>query len=507
MSQVREVKENKTTKKYSISRQISRYMVFIAFAAILVSFIFNAVFITGFSVIRRENVLAKAYNVLSATSKTGELYEDDYNNEFETLCSNENLQVLICDASGNVLRSSQGSNSMMIRQLYNSMLSRDEDNRVLVKSSSDYSILKLKDPQFESEFLVLWGTLPDSNLILIRSGLGSIKQSMHFTSRVLLAAGVIAVLLAWVVSIFLSQRVTEPVVRLTKISKQMTELDFNAKYVPGKKPNEIDDLGIHMNELSEKLEKTIQELVQANNDLQRDLDLREKNEKMRREFSSSVSHELKTPLALIMGYAEGLSDAVADDNAEDRKYYCDVIVDEAEKMNRIVKELLDLSHLEYGEKILSLERFDVTEVIEGVIRSNSILTDKNGIKVSFIHNGSAYVWSDPFFTEQVITNYFSNAIHYCEYEKKIEVKITERESDYRISVFNSGNPIPEESIPHLWEKFYKVDKARTREYGGSGIGLSIVKAIMDDLHKECGVINHTNGVEFYFDLDKSSKNI
>ena len=289
MSQVREVKENKNTKKYSISRQISRYMVFIAFAAILVSFIFNAVFITGFSVIRRENVLAKAYNVLSATSKTGELYEDDYNNEFETLCSNENLQVLICDASGNVLRSSQGSKSMMIRQLYNSMLSRDEDNRVLVKSSSDYSILKLKDPQFESEFLVLWGTLPDSNLILIRSGLGSIKQSMHFTSRVLLAAGVIAVLIAWVVSIFLSQRVTEPVVRLTKISKQMTELDFNAKYVPGKKPNEIDDLGIHMNELSEKLEKTIQELVKANNDLQRDLDWREEKEKMRGEFWSGVS--------------------------------------------------------------------------------------------------------------------------------------------------------------------------------------------------------------------------
>ena len=89
-----------------------------------------------------------------------------------------------------------------------------------------------------------------------------------------------------------------------------------------------------------------------------------------------------------------------------------------------------------------------------------------------------------------------------ENEKKIEVKVTEREKDYRISVFNSGNPIPEESIPHLWEKFYKVDKARTREYGGSGIGLSIVKAIMDDLHKECGVENHTNGVEFYFDLDK-----
>ena len=500
MSQVREV--TKKNKEYKLSSQITGYMVLIAFGAIFLSFVLNWLFMMKFAVIRRENILEKAYKTFSDGSDKGTLYDNSYNDQFETLCSNENLQVLICTPSGEVVRSSQGSNAMMITQLYRSMLSRDQNSRELIKTSSDYSILKLKDPQVSAEFLALWGTLPDSNLILIRSGLGSLRQSAQFTSRVLIVAGIIAVCGAWCASIFFSYRITEPVVKLTKLSKKMAELDFEAKYVPGKKPNEIDDLGIHMNELSEALEKTIQELRQANADLQRDLDLREENEKMRREFSSSVSHELKTPLALIRGYAEGLSDAVADDNAEDRKYYCDVIIDEAEKMNRIVKELLDLSHLEYGEKIMNLERFDVTEVISGVIRSNSILTNKNGITVSFIHNGPAYVWSDPFFTEQVITNYFSNAIHYCENEKKIEVKVIEREKDYRISVFNSGNPIPEESIPHLWEKFYKVDKARTREYGGSGIGLSIVKAIMDDLHKECGVENHTNGVEFYFDLDK-----
>ncbi|MQN00549.1 MAG: sensor histidine kinase [Lachnospiraceae bacterium] len=489
-------------RKYSVSRQITGYMVFIAFGAIFISFVLNWVFMTNFSKIRRENVLIKAYKELSKVDKKDILYEDSYDDEFETMCSNENLQILICTPAGKVVRTSQGSNAMMIAQLYNSMLSRNQDNRVVEKTSSDYSILRLKDEQVESEFLMLWGTLPDSNLVLIRTGLGAIKQTMRFTARVLIVASCIAVFMAWLASLYFSKRVTDPVIKLTKISKKMTDLDFDVKYVPSKKPNEIDDLGVHMNELSETLEKTIAELKQANSDLQRDLDLRDKNEKMRREFSSSVSHELKTPLALIMGYAEGLSDAVADDNAEDRKYYCDVIVDEANKMNRIVKELLDLSHLEYGEKILNLERFDVVEVIEGVIKSNSILTEKNGITVSFIHNGPACVWADPFFIEQVITNYFSNAIHYCENERKIEVKITEREKDYRISVFNSGNPIPEESIPHLWEKFYKVDKARTREYGGSGIGLSIVKAIMDDLHKECGVVNHANGVEFYFDLDK-----
>lgn len=477
-------------------------MVLVAFGAIFLSFILNSVFMLRFSVLRREGILEDAFDILSEKAKNDVLYDDKYRDYFEALCSNNNLQVLIVTPSGSVMMSSQGSNRLMMAQLYSAMLSRDKDNREIVRTGTDYSIIRLRNPEIESEFLVLWGTLPDSNLIIIRSGLGSLRASDNFTSRVLLIAGIISIALAIVASLFFSKHITDPVRKLTKISKQMASLDFNAKYEPGKKPNEIDELGECMNELSRTLEETILQLKQANSDLMQDLKAREENEKMRREFSSSVSHELKTPLALIMGYAEGLSDAVAFDNAEDRKFYCDVIIDEANKMNRIVKELLDLSHLEYGEQIMNLERFDVTEVIDGVIRSNSIMTDKAGITVSFIHNGPAFVWSDPFFTEQVITNYFSNAIHYCEKEKKIEVKVTEREKDYRISVFNSGNPIPEESIPHLWEKFYKVDKARTREYGGSGIGLSVVKAIMDDLHKECGVINHENGVEFYFDLDK-----
>ncbi|MDD6428513.1 MAG: ATP-binding protein [Lachnospiraceae bacterium] len=500
MSQLRS-EENKKVK-YSLSTQICTYMVIVALGAILISFILNSVFTLGLSVGRRENILADAFRTLSQKVSRNALYDDKYRDYFETLCANNNLQVMIVSPSGEVVMSSQGSNRLMMAQLYSAMLSRDKDNREIIRTGPDYSILRLKNPEVESEFLVLWGTLPDSNLIMIRSGLGSIRTSAIFASRVLLLAGLISIGLAIIASLFFSRRITDPVRRLTRIASQMASLDFNAKYEPEKKPNEIDELGDCMNELSKTLEGTILKLKQANADLLQDLKAREENEKMRREFSSSVSHELKTPLALIIGYAEGLNDAVASDNEEDRRFYCNVIIDEANKMNHIVKELLDLSHLEYGEQIMNLERFDVTEVISGVIRSNSILTDREGISVSFIHNGSAYVWSDPFFTEQVITNYFSNAIHYCENEKKIEVKITEREKDYRISVFNSGAPIPEEAIPHLWEKFYKVDKARTREYGGSGIGLSVVKAIVDDLGKECGVVNHQNGVEFYFDLDK-----
>ena len=222
---------------------------------------------------------------------------------------------------------------------------------------------------------------------------------------------------------------------------------------------------------------------------------------MRSEFISNVSHELKTPLALIMGYAEGLKMEVNED-PESREYYCDVISDEADKMNKMVKQLLTLNQLEFGNQMVQMERFDITELIKNYIQSVKILLEQEQIELIFTQETPVYVWGDEFMVEEVVMNYLTNAIHYAGGEKKqIRISITEYGDVARIFVFNTGNPIPEESIPHLWEKFYKVDKARTRAYGGSGIGLSIVKAIMDSMNRQCGVINHEDGVEFWFELE------
>ena len=266
--------------------------------------------------------------------------------------------------------------------------------------------------------------------------------------------------------------------------------------IPG---NEIDLLGNHMNQLSEVLERTISELKSANVELTRDIERKTKIDEMRKEFLSNVSHELKTPLALIQGYAEGLQECINDDE-ESRNWYCEVIIDEAGKMNRMVKKLLTLNQLEFGNDQVVMERFNITELIRGITSASGILLDQKGIALDIQGLDDFYVWGDEFKVEEVITNYLSNAINHCEGEKKIRIFCTRREDVLRISVFNTGKPIPEEDIGQIWDKFYKVDKARTREYGGSGIGLSIVKAIMDSFHQECGVMNHEDGVEFWMEL-------
>ena len=286
---------------------------------------------------------------------------------------------------------------------------------------------------------------------------------------------------------------------LATLSQKMADLDFDAKYTSGGS-NEIGVLGENFNRMSERLEQTISNLKEANYKLQKDIEQKEKRENMRSEFLGNVSHELKTPIALIQGYAEGLKEGVNDD-PESREFYCEVIMDEAGKMNRMVKNLLALNQLEFGEDDVQFERFDITSLISGVLQSLDILIEQKEAQVIFRHKNPVYVWADEFKVEQVVRNYVNNALNHIDGEKVIEIKITQENDMAKITVFNTGMPIPEEDLPHIWEKFYKVDKARTREYGGNGIGLSIVKAIMDSFGKGYGAINHTNGVEFWFELD------
>ena len=253
--------------------------------------------------------------------------------------------------------------------------------------------------------------------------------------------------------------------------------------------------------MSSQLENTISELKSANNELQKDIADKVKIDEMRKEFLDNVSHELKTPIALVQGYAEGLKENINDD-PESMDFYCDVIIDEASKMNKLVKNLLTLNQLESGKDAAVMERFDLTALVNGVLSTMDIMIRQKEASVIFNEKEPIYVWADEFKTEEVVTNYVSNALNHLDGEKIVEIKILKLETQVKVTVFNTGTPIPEADLPNLWNKFYKVDKARTREYGGSGIGLSIVKAILEGMNQEYGVQNFDNGVEFWFTLDR-----
>jgi signal transduction histidine kinase len=159
--------------------------------------------------------------------------------------------------------------------------------------------------------------------------------------------------------------------------------------------------------------------------------------------------------------------------------------------------------LEFGNEKVSMERFDITAMIQNSLQSAELLAKQNDIEIRMEETPGYHVWGDEFKVEEVFMNYFSNAVNHCGGEKIIEVLIQPVDNRIRVTVFNTGIPIPEESLSQIWEKFYKVDKARTREYGGSGVGLSIVRAIMESMHQAYGVHNYENGVAFWFELERA----
>ncbi len=487
--------------RHSLTTQFTLVVIALVTGTVLLFCILNTLFLDRFYMWHKSKQLTNAYYTVNQAALTDSLGSESFDIEFERLCVNGNLTMIVINSDYSIVRSSVNDNQTMLKRFVEVLVDTVNAESEVVKSGDGYVIQQQNDRRMDSDYLVMWGTLADGKLMMARCALESIKDSSTLTNRFLFIIGCIAVIAGAMLAGIVTRRITNPILDLTELSKRMSELDFEAKYIASKKnKNEVDFLGEHMNELSEKLEYTISELKRANNELMLDNERKTKVDEMRREFLSNVSHELKTPLALIQGYAEGLLECVNDD-AESREFYCGVIIDEADKMNQMVKKLLTLNRLEFGRDVVEMERFDLTELILGVVNASSILLQQNGITVLFEHHGPMYVWADEFKIEEVITNYLSNAIHYAMYEKQIRIYYTDGGDCVRVSVYNTGNPIPEEDLGKVWQKFYKVDKARTREYGGSGIGLSIVKAVMDSLNRQCGVCNRDGGVEFWIELD------
>jgi two-component system, OmpR family, sensor histidine kinase VanS len=481
-------------------------MMFIGLILFIVAMmcLINGRFLEQYYVKNKTYELKKMYEASKQAVKNDSLQDEDTIDNLNSISERSNISAIVMDGDGSVLyMTAREKNGLLFAQLMGYLLGENQDSGKVLESGKKYEVRKVTDPNNETEYIEMWGYINDNNLFILRSPMVSIQENAELANRFLLYLGGIALIIGSFIVEYFSGRITGPILELAELSKRMTKLDFNAKYVSGGK-NEIGVLGDNFNKMSETLEKTISELKKANNELKKDIARKEESERMRTEFLGNVSHELKTPIALIQGYAEGLKEGINDD-PESRDFYCDVIMDEAAKMNQLVRNLMDLNQLEFGEDEVEFTRFDLTALIAGVVQSCEILIQQADARAVLVQKEPVYVWADEMKTEQVVRNYLTNAIHHVEDEKRIEIRMQQKEKVVRVSVFNSGKPIPEEDLGKLWEKFYKVDKAHTREYGGNGIGLSIVRAIMESLHQEYGVKNYDNGVEFWFELDTETK--
>lgn len=425
--------------------------------------------------------------------------------ELEKAAINSNLDILIQNG-GNISVYSTNRDFMSNIADLNSINDKILKNRKNIVFKNDKILVrKMEDTTKGITFLMFSAKLDNDYQLYIRMPFASIKESVKISNKFLYLIGGFTILVGGIVVSFISRRFTTPILELNSIANKMSKLDFSHKYRITDAEDEINNLGKSINTMSDKLENTIKQLRETNIELEKDIEEKSKIDDMRKQFISDVSHELKTPIALIQGYSEGLIENVNTDD-ENRKFYASVILDEVNKMDRLVAQLLELMKLEYGKREFNNKEFDVCELIKEVIRKSKVMLEEKEITVQFDENASVIVLADDFYIEQVITNYFTNAIKHVKKEngqKVININITPyiENNIVRISVFNTGENIKEEDLTRIWNRFYKADESRNREDGGTGIGLSLVKAVMNNYKKQYGVINKENGVEFYFDLE------
>ncbi len=483
-----------------------RFKLFFTMCVVILVIILFLVLINSI-VLENFDIYSKTATIKQVYQKVNDYYNTENTNvdletELKKIAYKNNFDILIKTDTNLIIFTSD-------REFLSSTYILKDINEIKSKSIEEnetkINVKVTTDEVNNISYMFLTGILDNGYVLYIRMPISPIEESVKISNTVLLMIGGITLVVAGIIASFISRKFTNPILQLNDIANKMAKLDFSKKYRITDTEDEINELGRSINTMSDKLEATIKELQKNNIELEKDIEEKSKIDEMRKQFISDVSHELKTPIALIQGYAEGLIENVNSDE-ESRKFYAEVILDETNKMDKLVKQLLELMKLEYGKREFDNEKFNINELINEVLRKCSVMINEKNIKVYFENKEPIYVYADEFYMDQIITNYLTNAIKHAEEvekETKIEIKVEKVSNKIRVSVFNTGENIPEEDLQRIWGRFYKLDSSRNRQDGGSGIGLALVKAIMNNYQNEYGVKNKKNGVEFYFDMDIS----
>ena len=476
---------------------------FVILLIILFLIIVNNVVFGQFFLFSKTRALKSVYATVNGYYNSS--VDIDIESELEKIAVQNNFDILIKNNQNVSIYTSNKDFFSTLGQM-NAMSNGLYDNAgEIIEQNEDMTIRRIKDTKNGITYILLSGMLDNGYLLYVRIPITSIQESVKISNNFLYLMAGFAILIAAVIVSFVSRKFADPISELNAIAKKMANLDFSHKYRITDADDEINNLGKSINAMSDKLEKTIKQLRDTNIELEKDIEEKSKIDEMRKSFISDVSHELKTPIALIQGYSEGLLENVNTDE-ESRRFYAEVILDETNKMDKLVKQLLELMKLEYGKREFEDTKFNIVEVEKEVVRKSKVMLEEKQVEVQIKSSDEIMVLADDFYIEQVITNYLTNAIKHVEEiqglkEISIENVVDVEKNKVRVKVFNTGKNIKEEDITRIWNRFYKVDESRNRQDGGTGIGLSFVRAIMNNYGNQYGVMNKENGVEFYFELN------
>lgn len=477
------------------------FNIFIRVAAIFLFFVVvitvaNSAFLEKFFISRQKNVLRAQMSIVEKLDISD---SDAVSRTLSDISDSYFIDAEIYDSSGKILYTTHGSQMMdFIIDGYGKFEMQHEELSPKKKpeSNADGSVFEANRRFGSQEYLVCVKKLESGDYAELRLQKSLVTDSAKTAGEFISIIAVICFFASLVWTILFARKFSKPLSVMNDITSDMAQLKFDRRLeITGK--DEIAQLAISINKMSDSLSLTLEDLKRSNLKLKDEIELERSLDVMRRAFVANVSHELKTPISIISGYAEGLKLNI---NSESRDAYCDTIIDESKRMNKLVLSILELSRYESGQIPLNNENFSVFPLVKQAVER--IFKDKN-ISVSIKIAEDTVINADPVQTEQILKAYLENAASHTDNGGSVTVTAQDRdEKTVRISVFNTGSHISEEDMPQIWQSFYRGDTSHKRDESRFGLGLSIVNAICRRQGCDCGVYNTADGVCFWFDAKR-----
>lgn len=359
------------------------------------------------------------------------------------------------------------------------------------------------DPWSGVEYVIALQKVVDKQqYVMLMTSLQPVDEAVEMMKKYVLYIFPIIIMVIFVLALVYSKYITKPLVRINRFAGQLAHLQFSAKS-PLSSKDEFGQLAARLVELSTNLEATLTQLSERNEQLQVEMKEKQRSEQLRKELVANISHELKTPLAIVKAYAEGLQDGVAKDKSE---RYLTQIVNESDRMNELIIDMLELSKYEVQAIQLEISNFNIVELIRQVSQSFSKLIEEKNICLVFkpSEKNRYFVKADYKRITQVLINLMSNAVRHAPVGSQLTITLERQDDDHVVvSIHNEGEHIAEEQLINIWEKFYRLEQARDRNSGGTGLGLAIVSHILQLHQSQYGVRNTKQGVVFHFSLTES----
>lgn len=362
---------------------------------------------------------------------------------------------------------------------------------------SNENITTQLDPYSNVEYITMQKTIKFdniNNIVYLEASLQPVSELGMVIAEYFWIFIVVGILVAIFLTYFVSRRFTKPIKEITRVANDMAHLNFDTR----SKVSTEDELGVlsnALNTMSTKLHHSLEELTIANESLEQDIERRIEDERTRKELISNVSHDLKTPLAVIRSHAEALKDGI---KVEKTPYYLEVILDEAEQMNTLLMDMIKLSKIEYASYQLNITELNIKDLLLDVWHVYAQIAEEKNVCLNVIGGGFVFKGDEQAMV-QVLNNLLSNVVDYAKRDSVITVTMMPQ----RLEICNEGPRIPEGDLERIWQRFYRVDKSRNRQLGGTGIGLAIVKTLVGQQGFGCGVENTADGVKFSIDFNKN----